>query len=383
MKKKIIISIFFFSIAMQLCILFTSVNAAKISENSKVVWDGEFAYAIVSKDEVWIVAVDNKYAEKKRYFTDKKTNKSTAGSTLIIPAKAKNNGKTYRVTGIIDGKCASYSDEPNLISGLYYFIQPICFKGLGSKSESDYSYFGELNGLEKLVIPNTIKHIGTGAFSVHHLKKVVFKGKFKDLIIGKYAFAACSEIESLKLPEGTIEIGLGAVSHVKKLTIPSTVKKIGAYNVTSSVQSVKVASGNKYFKIKDGILYSKDESILYGASARSKKNVIISKKTTTMCQCAFSGSKIKSIQFNDKLKKIPSGAFERCTALTELKGTDNITEIGYASFYYCPRLKKLGTMSHLKIINRAAFWESDSVDFVPNENVKVDKYGFEIDENAY
>ena len=40
-------------------------------------------------------------------------------------------------------------------------------------------------------------------------------------------------------------------------------------------------------------------------------------------------------------------------------------------------------MSHLKIINRAAFWESDSVDFVPNENVKVDKYGFEIDENAY
>jgi len=129
--------------------------------------------------------------------------------------------------------------------------------------------------------------------------------------------------------------------------------------------------------MKDGILYSYNEKTLISASAKVKKNVKISKKTTKLRKQAFAGTKVKTITLNNKITTIPKGAFSECTKLTAVKGTDNVQKIEYAAFFACGKLKDIGILPNLTGIGRAAFWCDDKLTLHLSDKVTdVDEFAF-------
>ena len=82
-----------------------------------------------------------------------------------------------------------------------------------------------------LVLPESVKKIGSGAFSgVSGLKKIIIPGSVKE--IASNAFSNNKTLETVVLNEGIEIIGISAFSQCDSLTnvqLPSTVKKIGSY----------------------------------------------------------------------------------------------------------------------------------------------------------
>ena len=85
--------------------------------------------------------------------------------------------------------------------------------------------------IEEITIPDTIKNLGTGAFSLcTALKKAKLPSAITE--IPDNTFYTCRSLESIAIPSAVKKIGDYAFyecNNLKKITIPNTVKEIGYY----------------------------------------------------------------------------------------------------------------------------------------------------------
>jgi len=301
--------------------------------------------------------------------------------TLTIPSSVYYKGKKYTVTQIADHEIY-YQDYIDTTDGNYIDVDMAGWRYYrydridGKSMPIDVNWISDCR-ITKVILPSTLTYIGEGAFGgCEKLESVVFASSYKKLTIGKNAFDGTS-LKSIRFPKGTYELKDCAAGTVQEIYIPSTVKKIGAGVVNCNTKKVTIDKKNKKFKMKDGILYSYNEKTLLGASAKVKKNVKISSKTTKMSKIAFAGTKVKTVTLNNKVKVIPKGAFCNCSKLTAIKNTDSIEKINYAAFTRCSKLTDIGSMSKLTQIERAAFWDVSKLTVHLYEKVtNVDEYAF-------
>lgn len=68
------------------------------------------------------------------------------------------------------------------------------------------------------------------------------------------------------------------------------------------------------------------------------EDLVIPEGVTEIKQCAFDGSKIKSVSFPSSLRSIQGAAFVSCRNLTSIKWSEGITSIGFQAFCYCTEL---------------------------------------------
>ena len=85
--------------------------------------------------------------------------------------------------------------------------------------------------------------------------------------IGYQAFASCSSLTSITIPNSVTSIGVGAFldcSSLTSITIPNSVTSIGewAFSRCSSLTSINVDANNANYCSIDGVLFSKDKTIL-------------------------------------------------------------------------------------------------------------------------
>ena len=163
--------------------------------------------------------------------------------------------------------CSGLSGDLTIPASLKYVpVQAFCLcSGFNGKltisegvEEIDDLAFGGGGGsamnFTELELPSTLKHVGG------------------------YCFQYCAKIKHLELKEGLEFISDGAFDHLsgldnEKLVIPSTVKTIGGdYDVDENTgygdhvfydmgkdslfKAFEVAEGNKYFAVRDGVLYN-------------------------------------------------------------------------------------------------------------------------------
>ena len=305
--------------------------------------------------------------------------KKTKG-TLTIPSEVTYKGKGYTVIGIADHErvykdVAIDSDNPNgfevdvNLPGMYYYG----YYRKDKKAIADGVDWIPGSKINKVVFPSTLTYIGEGAFcGCDSLKTVEFAKKYKKLTIGANAFCG-KKLKSIAFPEGTIKLGENAAGITKNISIPSTVASIGAGVVNVKTNSVKISKKNKKYKMKNGILYTKNEKTLVGVSGKVSKTVTISSKTTSIADHAFAQSKVTKVVLSDKMTSIPTGAFTDCSKLTALEGTDGVTSIGYAAFKGCDKLESIGDMPKLTDVKRAAFWGDDKLSVKLSSAVSMDE----------
>lgn len=183
---------------------------------------------------------------------------------------------------------------------------------------------------------------------------------------------------------------------LSSIVIPSSVENIGndVFKNCTNLKQIIVDENNEYYKSVDGVLYSKDESVLvrYPAKKREKSFNIL-KNVKSIADDAFLGCtnlvKITVDENNenyvssdgvlynkdktsliyypanktatafvvpDGVENIAEGAFNRCKKLQTIKLPSSVKNIGDWAFDFCTHLKYITIPDGVKNIGEGTFY---------------------------
>ena len=209
--------------------------------------------------------------------------------------------------------------------------------------------------------------------------------------IGDYAFANCSGLTSIEIPNSVTTIGTAAFYYCRGLTsidIPNSVTTIGAHaflccdgltsiyipnSVTyigsiaflscTSLKAFSVDSANDYYKADSGVLFNKNgtELVCYPAG-KAVDNYSIPNSVTTIGNDAFHGcSGLTSIEIPNGVTTIGGQAFCDCSGLTSINIPNSVTAIGFQAFRYCSGLTSIFIPNSVTAIGSMAFVDCTSL----------------------
>ena len=290
------------------------------------------------------------------------------------------------------------------------------------------SAFANCPKLKKISIPDSVRRIGSGAFNDTGCYKNKNNWKNKSLYISKHlisvnqsasgayiikagtktiadqAFAMCTKLTSVKIPNGVKTIGYDAFefcgamkkvslpnsletissfafcfcSSLTSISIPKNVKKIEetAFERCKNLKTIKVAKGNKTYNSKNNcnaIIETKTKKLIVGCS----RTVIPNNIKIIGCS-AFCGSGIRSIKIPKSVETIESYAFSTCQALKEIKLPSSLTTIEFGAFENCYELKSIKIPKKVKVLGDITFRNCKSLKsvYIPKSVKYIKKEAF-------
>ena len=209
------------------------------------------------------------------------------------------------------------------------------------------------SGLQSITIPYSVTSVGYEAF---HNTQWYNNLPNEDIYLGKvlYEYKGHNPLAtSIIIKGGTTEIAPSAFancSNLKQVTIPDSVKKIGssAFYECRSLTSIGNKLGNSL----------PDNLTEIGSSAFSRTgltNISIPGSVETIGDSAFSYSDLKSVNIIDGVKKINDQAFNSCRLLKSVSIPSSVTLIGIKAFNGCELLENINVPDKVTCIGSGAF----------------------------
>ena len=164
--------------------------------------------------------------------------------------------------------------------------------------------------------------------------------------IGYYAFGSCTGLESIKIPSKVKTIGqyaFGYCSNLKEINLPEGIKDIGSEFIKETkIEKIQIPKSLKF-----------GSSALYGANELKKVEFEegIEKIPSFICN----SNSIEEIIIPDGVKEIERGAFFCCTNVKNIKLPETVEYICSNAFEYCTALESVKIPSKVKTIEREAF----------------------------
>lgn len=144
-------------------------------------------------------------------------------------------------------------------------------------------------------------------------------------LIADYAFMNCPGIKSLILPESVEVIGIGAFFNVplRQLNLPKACTHLAINKDTNSkssnagmalqglydLENITVSDGNEMFSAQDGMLVSKDKTILYWYPEARAGSFSIPENIKTIGDCAFLRTDLKELTISSSVETLATSAF--------------------------------------------------------------------------
>jgi hypothetical protein len=191
--------------------------------------------------------------------------------------------------------------------------------------------------LTNVTIPSSVKNIEEAVFYYcSSLASVTIPNGVTN--IGDSAFFACANLTGLTIPDGVQGIGHQAFALCTSLTnvaIPQSVNRIAgsAFYACSSLEAFLVDAQNPSYTNKDGVLFSKDQSLLVA------------------CPSGKSGSYI----IPDGVMTIGEFAFAVCRNITNLSIPNSVTNLGFWAFSQCESISRITIPRSVQYIDDFAF----------------------------
>ena len=277
------------------------------------------------------------------------------------------------LTMILSIKASAYDA---FVNGIYYNIS-------GAEATVTYKDFGNYFYSGNITIPATVTYgnveynvtsIGNSAFaSCSDLTSVTIPNSVTS--IGSSAFEACSSLTSVTIPNSVTSIGSSAFeacSSLTSVTIPNSVNSIGgaAFAHCSSLTSVTIPNG----------VTSIGEDAFYGCSGLTSvtiPNSVTSIDAETFRECG----NLTSVTIPNSVTSIGGRAFYGCSGLTSVTIPNSVTSIGGAAFYGCSGLTSFTIPNSVTSIGNSAFASCSDLTSVTIPN-SVNSIGYEVFEGC-
>jgi len=219
--------------------------------------------------------------------------------------------------------------------------------------------------LKQIEIPKNVVTIGAGAFEKNYdLSELSFEAGSVLRLIDERAFIKTHSLTSVTLPENLSEIGAFAFmeSGLTEVTLPKTVTKLGAGAFASchSLENVFVESGNGNYDDIDGVVYSKDRTVVVEYPAgKDLTKYTVAAGVKIIGECAFYGA------WNLNAVSLPDG----------------VATVGEYAFYDCENATSYSLPETLTAIERYAFSENASLGYIniPDSVIQISNYAFAFD----
>ena len=198
-------------------------------------------------------------------------------------------------------------------------------------------------------------------------------GKHKVSRIGPKVFKFGSNIAELVIPEGMISIeehSLGYLPHLTRVSLPSTLAKIGesAFTRCDHLNIVEISSLDAWCRIsfenvhanplcKGGDLYLRGECV---------NDLVIPESIAIIGNGSFAGcGSIRSITIPETLERIGLNAFLHCKNLTDVVINDHSqTIISNGAFQECSSLATVSLPESVTVIGENAFRECQKLTMI-------------------
>jgi hypothetical protein len=339
-----------------------------------------FAYDIAVENEDGVTIYYNYYNGTELEVT---YGNSKYSDTVVIPEEVTYMNRTRKVTTI--GMSAFHScsaltniDIPNSVTSIGDWAFTYC-SGLTSviipnsvTTIGEYA-FGYCSGLTSVIIPNSVFSIGRGAFSgaselvsitIPNSVATIERGAFSGtawynnqpdglVYAGKVAYqykGTMPENTCIELDEGTVCISSQAFAGCSNLTniiIPNSVTSIGwgAFEGTGW-----------YENQPDGLVYAGKVAYLYKGNMPENTIIELEDGTVGIASSAFQECyNLINIAIPNSVTTIGVVAFYGCSGLTSITIPNSVTTIGIQAFYGCRGLRDITIGNSVTNIGSQAF----------------------------
>ena len=281
----------------------------------------------------------------------------------------------------------------NQISVLRYtgsaneLIIPNAINGLPVTIIEDGAFAG-CTGLKSVTIPNSVTRIGFGAFAAC-TDLMSIKIPTGVTTIGDSAFYGCSKLTSLTIPDGAGSIGgpFDGCTSLTNVNIPKYVSGIGyrTFSGCTVLKSINVDAANESLSSKDGVLFNKSQTVLLACPPGRTAGYIIPNSVTSIGESSFYRcDKLTSITIPKSVNKIEHEAFQWCAGLTSLNIPTSVTEIGNFVFSFCTGLTSFtipNSLTNLSGLDLAGCTGLKSINVDPSHSVYRSVDGVLFDKN--
>ncbi len=317
----------------------------------------------------------------------------------------------------VSSKNEEYDSRENCNAIIHTISNKLILGCINSVIPNSVTHIGDgafigCSNLTSIHIPDSVTHIGDSAFcNCRRLNSITIPDSVT--YIGDHSFCGCSSLNSITIPDSVTHIGGSAFMRCYALTcihISNSVTYIGAsiFRFCSNLTAIVIPNGSMHkfqrllegydYKlierddwlarvteeeisngVKDefGAVYSHDgKRLLKGANVNSYS---IRYGTNVICKNAFHDfSNIQNVKIPDSVTRIGNLAFRGCTGIERIKIPSSITIIKPLTFYKCIKLQLIDLPNTITIINASAFRECKSLHtvLIPNSVTRIDNAAF-------
>ena len=197
-----------------------------------------------------------------------------------------------------------------------------------------------------------IQELGTALNDAGRYVNIVLSGKTLTTI-SAYLFS---------MQTGTHNIGNTECPMLIEITIPECITDIGvgAFYRCANLTAINVAPGNSAYSSLDGVLYSKNKTILHTyPEGKADSAISIPDGVTGIGGWAFAGhATLTGITIPNSVTSIGYDAFFGCTGLTSITIPNSVTNIGGGAFSGCTSLTNINIPNSITSINGSAFFNT-------------------------
>ena len=178
--------------------------------------------------------------------------------------------------------------------------------------------------LTTFTIPNTLEMIDTRGFQECKKLKISYENSPIIQSIGDYAFRHCDAMTDVQIPASITFLGEQAFGECKILN------------------NINVDNNNATYTSENGVLFSKDKTILVAyPTSRAGSYSIPSSVITVGCLAFDSCANLTSVAIPNSVLNIETNAFWYCTSMTSLSIPKSMSSIGNYAFFGCSGLSSI------------------------------------------
>lgn len=251
------------------------------------------------------------------------------------------------------------------------------------RSLGGFIFYG-CTSLTEINLPSGITSIPTSLFeNCTSLGSISIPGSVSSF--NTWAFRNCTSLIDVTFGEGIVRIEAFQLFYgcaFTSVSIPASVTHLYEKKISSAhemwpscLERFDVSSDNTVFSSVDGVLYSKDGSVLLMCPAAKTGDL---ETSADIRDWAFKNCSLTKVVLGTGCRSIGEYAFDNSSGLTEVSIPATVTSIGQSAFASCANLKSADLPDGLTEIPYGLFTDCASLvmDGIPSQVTKVGHYAF-------